>query len=306
LFDIIHPDSHPHCEQVFRHVLAGREALHIEAFFVTRQGQLIEVEGSAFPRVVDGRVVASHGFFRDITHRRQSEQRVLQAERLAAIGEVAAGVAHESRNALQRIQAHVDMLQLDFEDNPDVIHQLGRIGEAAEHISELLNEVRSYAAPIKLERVECCMANVWRQAWDNLAELRIGRDAKIVERIDDVATQCRLDPFRIEQVFRNLIENSLAACQDPLRVEISCTATYQENRRWLVVSFRDSGPGLSEEQKRRVFEAFYTTKTKGSGLGMAIAKRIVEAHGGSIDVATDDQPGAEFIVRVPCGNHPLP
>jgi two-component system, LuxR family, sensor kinase FixL len=105
-----------------------------------------------------------------------------------------------------------------------------------------------------------------------------------------------VDPFRLEQVLRNIFENSLAACRDP--VEVACSPDTLDGEPALRVAVRDNGPGLNAEQRQRIFEPFFTTKTQGTGLGMAIAERIVEAHGGQIGVGTPAC-GAEILITLP-------
>jgi signal transduction histidine kinase len=109
-----------------------------------------------------------------------------------------------------------------------------------------------------------------------------------------------MDAFRMEQVFRNLMENSLGACSDPTTIEISCHELRHNGAPAVCVSYRDNGPGLTNEQVKRVFEAFYTTKSRGTGLGMAIAHRILQAHQGTIAVGSHNHGGAEFVITVPC------
>jgi signal transduction histidine kinase len=120
----------------------------------------------------------------------------------------------------------------------------------------------------------------------------------LAEETAGMDLHCSVDQFRLEQVFRNILENSLAACADPVRIEIRCTLAQIQNQPAVHVSVRDNGPGLSAEQRARIFDPFFTTKTKGTGLGMAIAKRIVEAHGGQIAVG-DTGPGAEIGLILP-------
>src|SRR5262249_17990150 len=108
-----------------------------------------------------------------------------------------------------------------------------------------------------------------------------------------------IDPFRLEQVFRNILDNALAACADPVNVTISCAEASLEGRPALCISVRDNGPGLTAEQRQRIFEPFFTTKTKGTGLGMAIAQCIVEAHGGHIGVGASEGRGAEILITLP-------
>src|SRR5205807_2634196 len=105
--------------------------------------------------------------------------------------------------------------------------------------------------------------------------------------------------FRLEQVFRNILDNALTACPSPVAVVVRCAEAVHEGRPALRVAVRDNGPGLTAEQRRRIFEPFFTTKTKGTGLGMAIAKRIVDAHGGQLAVGDNPAPGAELVLTLP-------
>jgi signal transduction histidine kinase len=143
------------------------------------------------------------------------------------------------------------------------------------------------------------VASVWRQAWTNLALMRQGKEATLQEDIAGLDLDCSVDPFRLEQVFRNILENSLAACSNPVRIDLRCAQAVLGGRPAVRVSVHDNGPGLTAEQRQRIFEPFFTTKTKGTGLGMAIAKRIVEAHGGRIAVGTGSEGGAEIALILP-------
>lgn len=235
----------------------------------------------------------------DITELNDAQQRALQAERLAGIGQISTGLAHESRNALQRIQACAEMLELEVEQNSQALDLVHRIKLAQDHLHRLLEEVRGFAAPLNLDCSLWQFPNVWREAWDMLLPQREGRLTELVECPLGTELNYWGDHFRFVQLFRILFENSLAAGRDPVRIEISCRASTEEPALGLCLSVRDNGPGLNAEQRARVFEPFYTTKTKGTGLGLAIAKRIVEAHGGRITVGEDARPGAHLIVTLP-------
>jgi PAS domain S-box-containing protein len=234
----------------------------------------------------------------DITALKHSQERTLQAERLAAIGQMVTGLAHESGNALARSQACLEMLALEMEDRPAALELLKRVQNAQNHLQQLYDEVRTYAAPVVLEREPWLMEAVWRQAWNNLAVRRQGRVAHLREQARGIDLHCRIDPFRMEQVFRNIFENALAACADPVEIRVLCNEAQLDDAPALHVGVRDNGPGLTPEVRRRLFEPFFTTKTKGTGLGMAIAKRIVEAHGGRIE-ADASGPGAEIHLFLP-------
>jgi PAS domain S-box-containing protein len=235
----------------------------------------------------------------DITDLEQAQQFALQRERLAAIGEMMAGLAHESRNALQRSQACLQRLCWRLHDQPESLDLLERAQQAQDDIVRLFEDVRNYAAPIALAPDRCDLAAVWREAWKQVNVGLLSRDAQLHENTGGIDLRCRVDRFRLGQVFRNILENSFAAVDGPLRVHIICRPTNLAGKDALRVSVRDNGPGLDDEQRRQIFEPFFTTKTKGTGLGMPISKRIVEAHGGQIAVGDAGPPGVEIVILLP-------
>jgi signal transduction histidine kinase len=238
----------------------------------------------------------------DITERKLSEERALQAERLAAIGEMVTGLAHESRNALQRGHACLEMLALEVPDRPRARDLVVRLQKAQDDLARLYEDVRDYAAPIQLRLRACNLVEVWQSAWMDLGAVREGRVTVLREVIEVEDSRVLIDPFRMGQVFRNLLENALAACHDPVEIEIRCVPDDLNGQPAMKIFVRDNGPGFTPEQGQRVFEAFYTTKTKGTGLGLAICRRIIEAHKGRMFLGDRPGRGAEFILILPRGN----
>lgn len=241
------------------------------------------------------------GFLLDITERQQMQQQLLQMERLAAIGQMVAGLAHESRNALQLIQASTEMLALEVQNQPDALEIVKDIQEAENSLERLHEDVRQYAAPMKLHRHRQELAEVWHEAWTQLSPQRENRQAYLRENVAGVDLHCLVDRMRLVQVLRNIFINSLDACRDPVEITLTCRGASIRGRPALQVVIRDNGPGLSAEQRQRIFEPFFTTKLEGTGLGLAIARRIVEAHGGEIGLGTADGPGAEIEITLPRG-----
>ena len=293
----------PRRREIFAQTMAGTKSRGFVDPIVTKSGASAPSTGRARrSRTPLGRTLGVLAIGHDITELRAAQQRALQAERLAAIGEMMAGLTHESRNALHRGQVCLEMLALEVEDRPEALRLIARLQQAQDDLHTLYEDVRDYAAPIHLERRVCDLAETWRAAWAHLAPLREGREAVLREESGGLDLHGAVDPFRLEQVFRNLLENSLAACRDPVEITIHCTPAEIDGHPALRVAVRDHGPGLGPEQKQRLFEPFFTTKTKGTGLGMAITKRIVEAHGGRIAVGEDGGPGAEIILTLPRGS----
>ncbi len=246
-----------------------------------------------------GRVIGILAIGHDVTDLRQAQERVVQSERLAAIGEAMAGLAHESRNALQRIQVCTEMLEDCVPHDADAMEYVKVIQKAQEDLQRTYQEVREYAAPIALSFEPLTIDKLMRDVWNELASDRSGRAVEFVEHrhCDDLA--CEADPFALGRVFRNILENALAACQDPVRIHVRYARCASGDGDALRVSVRDNGPGLHRELRERVFESFYTTKTKGTGLGLAICKRIVQSHGGQVFASEHVEEGAEFVVELP-------
>jgi PAS domain S-box-containing protein len=289
--------------EVFQRTVHDQDAGNAVHSIVCRSGRERRISWSNKSlKTLNGRTTAVLAVGHDITDLNEAQQRALQAERLAAIGQMITGLAHESRNALQRIQACAEMLELEVEGNQEAMDLVHRIKLAQEHMHRLYDEVRGYAAPITLDRMRCTLGSVWREAWENLLPLRENRVTHLVEKTAGTNLTYCGDHFRLVQVFRILLENSLAACSDPVEIEIAACPTMLKSRRALRIAIRDNGPGLDQEQRERIFEPFYTTKTKGTGLGMAIAQRIVEAHDGKIEIGADRGVGTEILVTL---THPL-
>ncbi|MBI1246274.1 GAF domain-containing protein [bacterium] len=231
----------------------------------------------------------------DITEMEERRRQQLQAERLAAIGQMITGLAHESRNALQRIQACTEMLELEFSPDSQEMNLISRLQQAQDDLQLLFDEVRNYAAPIVLEKKPTDLAALWRRAWEQTEPVRRSRDTTIkIENAENASLE--IDPFRLVQVFRNLIENSLAACDG--QVVVTVTFAMGEDAQ-LRMTYEDNGPGFDETIAKKMLDPFFTTKTKGSGLGMAIALRVIEAHKGQIELISQPGQGAKFILSFP-------
>jgi PAS domain S-box-containing protein len=246
----------------------------------------------------DGQAVRMLGTCQDVTESREAEERLRQAERLAAIGQMAASLAHDSRNALQQIQSSVDQLRNRFGVGGESA-LVDEIQEAYQRLRHLLEDVRGYAAPLNLDRRMVNLAAVWREAWSRLAQYRRGRVARLEEHPHNLNLSCLADPICLERVFHNILLNSLAACGDPTLINIQCSHTSLNGQSALRVLIRDNGPGLNREQKEKIFQPFFTTKSEGTGLGMSISKRIIEAHGGRIQVDSKPGCGADVVIILP-------
>ncbi|HEY7308738.1 MAG TPA: ATP-binding protein [Gemmataceae bacterium] len=241
------------------------------------------------------RILVGH----DVTQLQDSQRHALQAERLAAIGQMATGLAHESRNALQRIQACLSILMLRLKNEPELLELLDRAQKAQDDVRRLFEDVRTYAAALPLRFQRCEVRQIWREAWENLRSSPGHASAELREDAEGVDLFCFADPFYLRQVFRNILENSLTTGVAAVRIVIRCCSARLGEDDAIQLSVRDNGPGFAPTDRQRLFEPFFTTKFKGTGLGLAICKRIVESHGGRIETNEGAGPGAEVLITLP-------
>jgi PAS domain S-box-containing protein len=278
----------------------GRSVGHWETCLQSPNCEPTFVDLSVTPIVAEGDQLAGYRWIlRDITRLKQAQQQAMQTERLATIGQTVAALAHESRNALQRSQAYLAILGIRLQGQQDNLDILNRIQHAQNDLQQLFEDLRIFAAPLKLDRHDCDLAEVWREAWDDLGSLRNGREASLREDIGAVDVHCQASAFHLKQVFRNILENALGATSGAAVIVIQCADATIDTHPALRIAVRDNGPGFPAERRDKVFEPFFTTKERGTGLGLPICKRIVEAHVGRIEIGQHEGPGAEIVITLP-------
>ena len=184
----------------------------------------------------------------EIAERKRAQEQALHAERLAAIGQMVSGLAHESRNALQQIQACVEMLRRRIKA-PDETSFVDGIQKSHDRVHHLLEEVRNYAAPIKLTCAVHDLADLWQGAWNQLASQWKDRDVRIHEEIGSLDLHCQLDAPSIGRLFRGVFENSLASCKDPVQIDVVCSPAECAGQAAIRVRIVDNGVGLERRAK---------------------------------------------------------
>lgn len=229
---------------------------------------------------------------------RQAKQHAAEVEHLAAIGQRVAVLTHEGRNVLQLMQANLELLGARLGDLSEATEYHARLQRSQDHLYRMFDDLRGYAMPLLLRRQACDVQALLHQVAQRVSLAR-GRQLHLQQADCPTELWCSVDPFRMDQVFRNLLENSLDACPDPVCVQITCRETQMGEKLALQIALRDNGPGLSAEQREKIFLPFYTTKLSGTGLGTSIARRIVEAHGGELRLGSATDSGVEFILTLP-------
>ncbi len=297
--DAIHPEDRARRAGAFGDV-KEKGQFDIEYRVLRPDGETRWIRERGFAiRNEEGQVYRAAGIAGDTTALREAQEHVLRSERLAAVGEAMTCLAHESRNALQRSQAGLEMLGKRLQDRPESMELLTEVQKSQNYLHELYEEVRGYARPVTVRREPVDLGLILRETWEQLRQRRNGHPDRLIEEPTGISLECDVDVRSLGQVLRNILENAVAAADDPAEIRVHWSEMELDGRPALRVSIRDNGPGLTSEQRQHIFTPFFTTKTQGTGLGMAISKRIVDAHQGEIAVGPSAGRGADIVITLP-------
>jgi two-component system NtrC family sensor kinase len=221
--------------------------------------------------------------------RHQAE--LLEAHRLASIGQVASGVAHELNNPLGVILGYVTLLRRDGERE-----ELRIIEDETRQAQAIVAGLLELARPVKLDRAEIDLGDVLREAASRLEES--GRAEGVSIRVrEGRCPRVNVDEGKVRQIAINLLGNAIDAARDATTTEIEVACGVRDGRAWIDVL--DRGPGVSPEAKERIFEPFFTTRARGHGLGLAIARTLARAHGGDIELDAREGGGTRASLCLP-------
>lgn len=225
-----------------------------------------------------------------------------QAAHLASIGELAAGLAHEIKNPLAGIAGAIDIIreELPPEDGNRAI--LGEVQNECRRIKKTISDLLSYATPQPPQLKIVDFNATLEHAIQMVEHQPEGKKIRIVRQLDPAVPPLPHDPDQMRQVLRNLLLNSMDAISGEGEIRVSTRLVSPPSSRIppsveMVVS--DTGAGMAPEQLARLFKPFFTTKPSGSGLGLAVTKRVIDQHGGSIHVESEAGRGTRFTVRLP-------
>jgi signal transduction histidine kinase len=257
----------------------------------------------ALVRDDSGRVIGASMFFKDLTRVEQLEERERLRDRLAAVGEMAAAIAHEVKNPLAGIEVMAGLLRRKTAESPEAQKVLTDIITEAKMANKIVQEVLEFVRPIRLQVDRTAVGDAIRSAVQ-LADTKVKRgDIGVEMRVPDTLPQIHGDPHQLTQLFTNLLTNAYEAMEGRGRVTITANPTRMEDgaqgRDAILVELADEGPGMPSDVADRVFSPFFTTKPQGSGLGLAIVRKIVDAHDGSIDMQTAPGRGTNVRVTLP-------
>jgi len=244
----------------------------------------------------EGRSVGAILLLRDLRELKRLEEAVRRAEKLAAIGSLAAGVAHEIRNPLSSIKAAATYFGQQFDEGSDAARMSEIMIQEVERLNRAVTQLLEYARPSQLAIREVDLPELVRRSLELVRQDAQAKGISVEVDLDSAPPVARLDPDRVTQALLNLYVNAIQAMEEGGELAVSAEAVEGGGVRFSVA---DTGPGLPPGDARRVFDPYVTTKARGAGLGLAIVQKIVEAHQGEVDVRSTPGVGATFSMTLP-------
>ena len=305
-------------------------SIFLESFRMKNQPNRAEMElrlkderkrtiGFSMPLIRDdhGRVLGTALLFRDLTQIEHHQEQEQLKERLAALGQMAAGMAHEIRNPLGGIEVTASLLRRRLAARPEEMALLDRIIGEVKRLNRTVVDSLEYVRPLHLELKSTSLSEVVTEALNTAMAFQEGKTIALSLDLDPQLPALWIDPDRIRDAVGNLIRNSFEAIPMagsvrvetrrellpvPLKTDLAAAgdpAAPASFDAYAVIRITDTGKGIPEEVHDRLFYPFFTTKQTGSGVGLPLARKIVEGHHGILDFESTVGRGSQFIVKLP-------
>jgi len=230
----------------------------------------------------------------------ESRQRMLNAEKLASVGKLAASVAHEIRNPLTSMRMWLFSLQKSMGADPGAGRKLGIISEEVTRLESIVHHFLEFSRPPQLHCRPCDLAALVEATLELFQQQAEGREVTVCGPAPGEFPAALADGEQVRQVLLNLLGNALEATPSGGKIELSLVGeTGGDGRPMLVLRVRDTGSGMPSDVRRRIFEPFFTTKEHGTGLGLCIAARIMAEHGGRLILESTSEQGTTFALWIP-------
>ncbi len=221
------------------------------------------------------------------------QEQLIAQERLAAMGRVTSVIGHELKNQMGVLRNSIYFLSIKLANTDERIKKhLTILGEQVIEINRIIENILSFAVTKRLESEPLNLKELLARAINNL---QVPEGIALEAHLPDGTWVIQADKMQINRVFINIMINALEAMKD--KGKLSITASRDE--KFTTVVFQDSGPGIKEENKARIFEPFFSTKSSGMGLGLAISKAAIEAHGGQMEITSVSGQGTAVTIKIP-------
>jgi len=287
-----------------RHLCGLKESLGIGESIFEKEMECEFTENKIVPVSIsaskiineEGQFIGQVWIIRDLVEVRRLQDEIRRKEKMAAIGGLAAGVAHEIRNPLSSIKGIASYYKNKFDDGSEDKEMAGVMIEEVDRMSRVISELLEFARPMKLNQKPSDMNELLKHSTRLVKQEAAAKKVKTQLNLTSDSVEADVDPDRLTQCFLNLFLNALQAMKNGGRLTVSCSTDAKGN---VVIDIKDNGSGISAEDFNKIFDPYFTTKPKGTGLGLAIVHKIIEAHQGQIKARSALGQGTVFSITLP-------
>jgi two-component system sensor histidine kinase PilS (NtrC family) len=283
-----------------------------ETLLSNHDGGKIYLGFSISPLTDPGGALIGHTLiFQDITKFKEMEDEMKRVDKMAAVGVLAAGMAHEIRNPLASLSGSIQMLESELSLDDHQRHLMEITLRESERLNALITDFLLFAQPPQTHKVPYPIKRILEETIDLLSHSACFHDRIHIRRPDQDEVRVPVDPDQMKQVFWNLFINAAQSMPNGGEIQVRMVRgngwgvtglpflSQFGGKEWAKISVIDSGNGIAQEEREKIFEPFFTTKENGTGLGLSIVHRIIENHNGLIRVESELGRGSSFIIYLP-------
>ena len=304
IFDLISPDCQSHCEQTFQRVISDEKVHQINTTFTAKDGRRIIIEGNAICKFQEGQPVSTQCIFRDVTEKRKMEEELLKAQKLESVGVFAGGIAHDFNNLLTAILGNISLAKLYCNPEERAAKRLEEAEKASLQAKNLTQQLLTFSkggAPIKKT------TSITELIKDSASFALRGSNVRCEYALAEDLWPIEVDAGQLSQVIQNLMLNAAQAMPAGGTVTMQTSNLASTGHelptlpagKYVRITVTDHGHGIPIEQLARIFDPYFTSKSTGNGLGLAIAYSIIKKHDGHITVESVVEQGTSFTIYLP-------
>ncbi|MCY0874962.1 MAG: PAS domain S-box protein [Firmicutes bacterium] len=289
---VIHPDDQERFMKTREHSIRNGRSSETELRVVRPDGSIREVIYQVDAGVVHGRVLKVFGTVQDVTEKKEVERRLLQSEKLAVVGQLAAGIAHEIRNPMTVIKGFVQLLNERV--SPEKIPYVEMILQELTRVDRVLSELLLLAKPQATQRARVSIDAVVGEVISFFSPEALKAKVQLIADLH-CSGYVLADANQLKQVLINVLLNAVEAMPSGGRIWITCQVRVEH----VLIEIRDEGTGIAQERLARLGEPFYTTKEKGTGLGLMVCRKILDLHEGNMTILSQLGKGTTVQIVLP-------
>lgn len=293
LSDLVLPEDYERVRNHVRQALKGKPQ-HFETAIVRKNGEIVQVKVSYIPIIYEERITGIYGIAKDITEYKKTDELLRRSEKLSAVGQLAAGVAHEIRNPLTALKGFLQLQRHNFNQSDEhlsiMLAELERIDQIVSELLVLSKPQTVQFSPVDLFRLlEQVIMLINTQAIMNNVEI-------VITEFDSKIPTMMGEENQLKQLLINLLKNAIEAMPNGGTIDIRCRMIRERS---VLIRITDQGCGIPEEQLQKISEPFFSTKEKGTGLGLVVSQRIVENHRGRLTITSQPGQGTRVDIVLP-------